>query len=143
MEIPNASLAMVKTGQDGRQYTIETDVLDIVKQIKEIDPRLNVKYNELAGYFVITEMCLDGVERRVTTTTALDQRVLEHLRKIGSDSWDVGRELDRADARFKATKDDEFNETMGENAEHLAHALRKDLGVQNRIVVPGGINGHQ
>lgn len=138
MQIPNASLIQVKTGRDGRQYTIEQDTLDIVKRIKEIDPRLSVSYNEFGGYFVISELCLDGTERLVTTITELDGRILDHLRKIGSDSWDIGKELERAEDEAHAAQQYAFSEEMGDKSEQLAHALRKDLNVQNKIIVPAG-----
>jgi hypothetical protein len=138
MEIPHASLIQVKTGRDGKTITIEQDVLDIVKQIKEIDPRLSVHWNEFGGYFVIIEHCLDGAERLVTTVLELDNRILDHLRKIGSTDWDVGKELEKAEDAAYAAKEYAFSEEMGDKAEHLAHAIKKDLNVENKIFVPAG-----
>lgn len=141
MEIPSATLTQVRTGRDGKQYTIEEDTLDIVKQIKEIDPHLSVFWNEWGSYFVVIENCLDGAERLVTTTRELDGRILEHLRKIGSDSWrmSIGKELERAEDEAHAAQDHAFGEKMGDNAEHLAHAVKKDLSVQNKAFVPKDI----
>ena len=140
MEIPNASLVQVRTGRDGQQITIEQDVLDIAKRIKEIDPRLSVHWNEFGGYFVIIEHCLDGAERLVTTVQELDQRILDHLRKIGSDGWDVGKELERAENEAHAAHDYAFGEQMGEGSEKLAHAIKKDLGDQSKVFIPAGFS---
>lgn len=138
MELRHASIALVQKAKNGQKITVEQDVLDVVGQVKEIDPNLSVHWDE-AGYFEIKELCPDGKERLVTTTLELDQRLLEHLRMISSPGWDVGREIDRAEALRDRELDHAYHERVGPLGEKAAHALRKDLQAKNRIFLPRGV----
>lgn len=140
MDIQHASLAQVRKGRDGRQVLIEGDVLDIVSQVKHIDPRLSVHWNEYGEYFVVTETSpTDGRERLVTTVLELDQNLVRHLERLGSAEYDYVAEVERKDDKAKADKKWKFAQEIGETGERLAHALRKDLQAQNRIFIPQSI----
>lgn len=136
MKIEHASLLQVQKGLGGKKVLIENDVLDVVKQLQEISPDLFVNYIEQGDYFAIVENCPDGVERLVTTVKDLTPAVVEHIRKIGSDSWDAVAEMERTDDAASANKKHEFGERVGEIGERLHHALRKDFQAQDKIWVP-------
>src|SRR5438128_1166205 len=143
MEIEHASLAMVQTGRNGERVLIENDVLDIVKQLKEISKDLYVRWNERGEYFVIYEMCKDGTERLVTTCMELDQRLVDHMRKIGSEGWNRNliKEMERAEDEDIKNRKHAFAQKTGEIAERLHHALRKDREIQNKVHLSGRDNG--
>lgn len=139
MELQYASITQVRQGKGGREVVIEDDVMDVVRQIKEISLALSVHWNDDGEYFQIKERCADGKDRLVLTTQELDQRLLAHLRKIGSPGWNAGREMERhEDAREKAL-DHAFHEKVGPIGERAAWAVRKDLEAQNRIFLPRGV----
>jgi hypothetical protein len=136
VEIQHATLAQVRDGRDGKRVLVEEDVLDIARQIRQIDPSLDVYWNEYGEHFVITETLKDGTEKLVTTALELDQRLIAHLRMLIHPDYDYGREIDRMDDQAEKDKDHEFAEQVGPLGEKLAHALRKDLQVKSRIYVP-------
>jgi hypothetical protein len=80
-------LHAVKTWYDQRVgvVSVEDDVLSIVRQVREIDPRIHIYYNEQTGKYDLVEHCLDGVERLIFSVSELDPRVLSRLRE--GDSW--------------------------------------------------------
>ncbi len=142
MELRYASIDQVRKGKGGREVHIDagSDVFDMVRQIKEIDPKLSVHWNDDGEYFEIRELCADLKERLVLTSLELDQRLLEHLRKIGSPDWNVADEIDRHEAQREAKIDHATHERVGEIGEQMAHALRKDLQHKGRIFLPRGVN---
>lgn len=135
MQIPHASILQFRTGRDGKRVVVDSDVLDIAKQIRAIGP-LDVVWNEYGEYYTIIEHCADGRERLVTTTTELDQRVVDRLMMISHTDYDYKKEMDRMDKEADKAKDHRFNEEIGEHGEKLRHALRKDLQVQSTVYVP-------
>ena len=138
MEITPASIAQVRKGRDGRSVVIEDDVLDIARRIKEIDPSLLLRWNELGEYFVVAQIIGDE-EKLVTTTTELDERLIHRLKHIAHASYDVGKEAERIDKQADKEAEHRFRERVGEAGEVAAHALRKDLQDQTRIIVPKGV----
>jgi hypothetical protein len=136
MDLQPASIAQVRQGKH-RRITVEADVGNVVKQIREIDPRLGVIWDDDGEFFAVVEQ--DGLKQRIVLTALeLDHRVLERLREISSPDYDYVAEMDRMDAVADREKDHRFSEEVGENAELMAHALRKDLGAkyQGKIFVP-------
>lgn len=121
---------------DGCLIAIEDDVLDVVRRLKEISPRLNVRFNEIGEYFVIYELCEDGTERLVTTVKELDGRLISHFEMLASESWDAVQEMDRMDDQAEKDKKARFVEKVGEVGERLHHAIRADLECKDRIWVP-------
>lgn len=140
MEIQRANLSQVRAGRGGRleEIRVGDDVLDIARQLQEVSPALRLRFNERGGYFVVYEIAKDGSEKLVTTCQELDQRLVEHVRRIGSAGWRVGAEMDRAEEDRKRREDHEWRERVGPLAERLAFAVRKDLEAKNKIFVPGG-----
>lgn len=139
MDIEHASLACVQRGIKGELITIEDDVLDVARRLKEIHPSLHVYWNEQGEYFVIYELCDDGRERVVTTVKELDPRLIAHFEQLASESWNVVAEIDRMDAQADRDKEHAFAERVGEIGERLHHALRKDYEVRDRIYLPSGV----
>lgn len=107
--------------------SIDGDLLDIIGQIKDLDPRLSVQWSVQGEYFQILERMPDGHDEMVFTTLALDQQVLDRLRLIASVDYDYVKELDRVDAQVDRDADHRFGEQAGEAGERLAHALRRDV----------------
>jgi len=69
----------------GSVIELEDDVQSVVRQVKEIDPRLHVFYNEQTNGFDIVEHCLDGAQRLVFSVKELDARVVSRLHE--GDTW--------------------------------------------------------
>ena len=127
MDIQPADLSQVVRARDGNMVLIEDDVLDIAKQLHEIDPRLRVHWSEVSEHFAVYTS-ENEEEHLVTTCQELDQRLVNRIREIAHPSYNYGEELDRIEAKQKAESEQQFSETVGELAERLAHALRSDLG---------------
>ena len=127
-------MAQVRQGKK-RRITVEADVGSVVKQIQEIDPRLGVLWDDDGEFFLVVEQ--DGSRQRtVLTALELDHRVLQRIKEIASPDYDYVAEMDAIDAEADKEKDARFRNEVGENAEKMAHALRKDLQYQGKIFVP-------
>jgi hypothetical protein len=70
---------------NGQAVEVEEDVLDIVRQLKAIDPRIHVYYNEQSNEFDLVEDCIDGVQRLIFSVEQLDMRVVRRI--LGADHW--------------------------------------------------------
>jgi len=136
MEIPHASFAQVSRGKDGNRVLITEDVGDIAKRLKEVDGNLILVWNERGEYFMVIEKLENGSESIVTTVPELRPDLIEYVRMLGSEDYDVGKEADRIDKEAERQKDHAFSEKIGARGERLAHALHKDLSHKNRIIVP-------
>lgn len=137
MLIEPASLAQVRTGRNGRRILIEEDVLDVARQLRELDESLRVYWNEAGEYFVIVEVLPNGDESLVTTAQELTPALVGHMRQIAKENF--AEELERMDRQADRERDHAFAESVGEHGERAAHALRKDLLFGGRIFVPRGI----
>jgi hypothetical protein len=136
MDIEPASLTQIARGRDGKVVAIDDDVSGIAQQLKEIDPSLRLRYSEAGEYFAV--YCETPQETYlVTTAQELDGRILQRIRKVASGRYDYVAELDALDARAERERERAFSERMGEAHEKLRHGLRKDLGIKNRIILPG------
>ncbi len=134
-----ATLTQVRAGQDGRLIEIDRDVLDICKQIQEIEPSLGVDYNETGEYFRVYQT-IRGEKHTVTTATELTPQLVETIRRLAHPSYDLAGELDRIDDQADRDRQHAFKEKVGEVGEQLYHAMRKDLEVKDRIWLPRSIN---
>lgn len=139
-----ATLAQVRQARNGQLIGVEDDVLGIARDLRDIDASLHLRYAELPDgfddYWVVYRIVehADGSEEEqlVTTAAELDARIVQRVRKIASDGYDLVAELDRLDREREAQREQELHERNGPIAERLFHALRKDLGTQDRIFVP-------
>lgn len=139
MELPHASFDQFVTARDGQRVLVEADVQGVVQQIREIDPHLTVHWNEQGAHFVVIERLENGDEKLVTTALGLDGRLVKRLQWLASPGYDFVRELEAVDAKVEAEKDYQFSERIGEHAEPLAHAIRKDFSDKSKIVLPRGV----
>jgi hypothetical protein len=130
-------LVVVRKGREGRMVEIAADVQNIAAEIKRVDPRLGVQYNELSEQFRIYELGRDGKRRTVMWVRELTADIPEHLRRLATQ--DYVREMDRRDARADRDRDHRLHELLGPIGEKLAHAARKDRQVKNKIYVPGWV----
>ncbi len=135
MEITPASFAQVHMGRDGRRITIEEDVGNVAKRIKEINPRLGLQWNERGEFFTVVETDERGDERLVLTAQECDERIVKRVEEIAHPGYDYLGEIDRMDAQAEKDKDHRFHEQTGEIGERLAHALRKDLEHKGKAFV--------
>lgn len=137
MDIQPASLAQVQTGRDGRRVLVDDDVAGVARKIREISPRLSLRWNERGEFFEVIED--DGrTERRVTTALECDDRLVARIMRIAHPSYDLVADMERTDLAAERAEEHAFSERTGEIAERLAHAVRKDLN-PGKIIVPKGI----
>lgn len=140
-----ADLEQVLMGADGQFIHIDAEVNEIAAQLKALDSRLHVRYSESGGYFVIysrEEHEPEGTGHAILYPEELDGRVVKEIERVlwknRQPGYSYAAELEEKEAADKKQRDYEFSEALGESAERLAHALRKDLNMdKHRIVVPG------
>lgn len=147
-EIVPASIEQIKAGRDGKMHLITEDAGGIAKRLLEIDSRLHLRYSEKGEYYVVyarEENEPEGSGYMVATYQELDARIIKDLERIKwlnqQPDYSYADELETKHELAKAAQDYEFSQKIGENAEKLAFALRKDLGYdKSRIIVPGKSN---
>lgn len=147
MEIQPASLPKIETGRGGRVVFIDDDALDIAKELAKIDlpedyGSLRLGWNEFGEYFVVVQVMPSGEEQLVTVwdpelNGQVDYRLIERVKKVIHPSYDIAKELEKIDKAAEKAADRKFQEQVGDYAERLASAVRKDIGATNRIFVPG------
>lgn len=133
MELEPASLDQIKRGKDGKMIVIENDVGGIVSQIKAINDSLHVRWSDAGEYFVVYHEYPSGKQELLTTALELDGRLVKRIEKVTSGSYDYLAEIDKLEAAREAETDAKLKEQIGEFGERLAHALRKDLGVNSDV----------
>lgn len=142
-EIQPASINQIYQGKGGKIVEIDGDTGDFAKQLKEIDPSLCLRWSEAGEYFAVyarDEHHLEGDGYLVATYQELDARILEDIRRIKWENQRAGYsfadEIEKAEAAAQKQFDHEQREKIGEGAEELAFALRKELGYdKHRIAV--------
>jgi hypothetical protein len=135
-EIEPASLEQVKRGRNGKLHLITEDAGGIAKRLKEIDSRLHLRYSERGEYYVVyarEEDDLPGTGYMVATYQELDARIIKDIERVRwlneQPDYSYADELEKKNAEAEAARDYAFSQKIGENAEKLAWALRKDLGL--------------
>jgi hypothetical protein len=136
MDIEPANHEQVVKANDEDYVVIEQDLSEVVKELKEIDPRLGVRYNGVQKFYALyAKENIKGkeVEYLVSTFKKLDKRVVNRVREILSPSYDYVAELEKQEDQAKKDHEHKLHEQMGENAERLAFAIRKDLGIKDKM----------
>jgi len=149
-------LHAIKTWYDQRMgvVVVQDDVLGIVHQIREIDPRIHVFYNEQSSQFDLVEHCLDGVQRLIFSVPELDARVISRLRE--GDSWlgetpqyvvpdedDFLAKVEADQEKIQADQDEESMEKIRDAGERLAWALDvAGVGYHDSILVTKDVSDH-
>jgi hypothetical protein len=139
-EIQSATIDQFRQGQDGKIHVIDADAGGVVARMKRIDKNLNLRYSEKGDYYVVYYEAEDGKQELVATYQQLDHRLAEDLErlehKIKQPGYDYAAELDEMDAKADVEANYRHREAIGESAEKLAYAIRKDLHMDGgRITV--------
>lgn len=95
--------------------------------MREIHDSLRLAWNEFGEYFVVYQQLDDGTEHMVTTAQTADARLVKRIQKIASSQYNFPEEVDRLDKQAKKEADYKFSQQIGEIAERVAHAVRKDM----------------
>jgi hypothetical protein len=147
LEPPRASLGELQLTNRMEMIRVEADVLGVVEHLKRIDPGLELLFDKRQEVYVLywvgwrekdghAELCED----MIGAYRALDQRLIRLIERVdreGRGKTDLATELDRLDAQADRERDRVFSEQVGQQAERLRHALRADLGIQDRAFIPG------
>ena len=136
MEIQPLSIDQFQRDKDGKQVLIQSDVGNVAIDLQKLDKRLVLRVTESGGFVVFRrEQRPNGAvkEELVTTATELDQRIVKRVEKIMSERYDLAGELDRLDIEAEKAIDYKRTEEISIAGERLAHALRKDLGVESDV----------
>jgi hypothetical protein len=148
LEPPRASLDQLQLTNRLEMIRVERDVLGVVERLRRIDPGLKLLFDKRQNIFLLYHEGLNErgemVESFVGAYTELDQRLVNLIERIDRDGrgrHDLQRELDRLereqDALFEAAR----AQRLGDSAERLAHALRRDLGLGTPAVHMSGSKG--
>lgn len=146
-EIEPATIEQIRRGKDGKMHVITEDAGGIAQRLKEIDPRLHLRYSELGEYYVVYAREPhepEGTGYMVATYQVLDGRIVKDIERIKwlneQPTYSFADELEKKNEEAEAKRDADFSAKIAENAEELAWAIRKDLGDQSRITVSKNIS---
>lgn len=131
VDVQPGSIAQVHRSLRGVNVAIADDVQGIAQDLLDISPDLRLTYNPHEAVWIVwQEIPLpDGAtkEHLVTTTVELDKRLVNVVRRCCSESYRLADELEAAEARADRENEHKRMEILGDAAEKLDHALRKDL----------------
>jgi hypothetical protein len=155
MRIQPASVEQVVRANDGRYVLIDADVSTIAADLQKIDPGLKVRFAENGNppFWAIYHESADGRSTQLILTqqahmtrsgtwAGLDQRIVDRVRYIdarGTSGYDFAKEIERETLARPKRASEQFAERVGDGAERMAHAVRKDLGLgsyKGRVFVP-------
>lgn len=144
-EIAPATIEQVRAGRGGKMHVLTEDAGGVAEGLRHLDSRLALRYSESGGYYCVYARephMQEGEGWLVKTYEECDQRIVKDVEKIlhrwNQPGFSFADEMDKAQAAAEKAKDDEFKERIAEKAEHLAWALRGELGANDhRIFVPG------
>lgn len=133
MNIDSTSLPSVQRGRRGIVVFVDDDALGVAKELGEMQfpegyGHLRLAWNEFREEFIVVQVKPDGEEHFVTRAERADGRLVKRVREITHPSYDFGAELERIDRAADREHERKFQEAVGEKAERLAHAIRKDTG---------------
>lgn len=133
MEIEPATVEQIKIARDGRLVTISDDVGNVARDLRALHPTLRLRHSESAGHFIVYQEIekSDGeiIQHLVTTAQQCDQRLVRRVAQIIHPSYDLHKELDKVEAESWEKIEDEMDEWIEDQGDCLAHAMRKDLGI--------------
>jgi len=144
MYVENAPLPNIQKGRRGVLVFIDDDALSVSKQLEEMKfpegyGKLRLAWNEFREEFVVVQVKDDGSEHIVTTAKQADGRLIDRVRRITHPSYNFAKELEAIDAAADKKRDYEFRQQVGDYAERIAHAIRKDIQAKNKVFLPNGI----
>lgn len=133
-----------------RQVIVDADSCSVVKELKEIDKTLNVRFVDgpepfFAVYQDITHPDGRREQHMVTTAQAyptsfgtyagLDGRVVDRIREITHSSYDFAKEAEKNRREYTERERRQKEDYIGQLGEQAAHALRKDLGLKTKAFI--------
>ena len=134
-EIEPASIEQIRQGRDGKFHVITEDAGGIAERLREIDPRLHLRYSEVGEYYVVyarEENDPPGTGYLVATYQELDGRIIKDIERIKwlnqQPDYSYADQLEEKHELARAAQEYEFSQKIAENAERLAFAMRQDLG---------------
>lgn len=146
-EIEPATIEQIRRGRDGKLHLITEDAGGIAQRLKEIDPRLHLRYSEAGEYYVVyarEKNEPEGTGYMVATYQELDGRIIKDIERIKwlneRPGYSFADELEKKNAEAEAKREADFSEQIKMNAEELAFAMRKDLGMKTKITVSKDIS---
>lgn len=114
----------------GRIITYQEDVLGVKREIEQRWAGLvSVFFDTDMEVWVIVEHCQDGTDRVAFTTGVLSQATIDKIHRCDQDSRsfvDPEGAYQQADREEEREKDWNLSERVGEVAERMYHALRRD-----------------
>lgn len=148
MNVEPAHINQIRKARDGRWLEVDADVGNVAADLKRIDAGFKVRFAEAGGCWVVYHEHHDGCPHNGTggagstylvltaqahqtnsgSWAGLDQRVVREVERMGHASYDYAREVEVQNRRAEKARDDKAREKIREDGEHLAHALRKDMG---------------
>lgn len=144
--------------KDGRTYAVDNDVLGVAKDLFALSTsiawrypealedslQLRLRYSVSSELFVVyvEYMTNNGLQQQlVAAAPECDGRLFKRVEEIAHPSYNFIDDMDKSDMEKQREIDHRFNETMGELAEHLAHAVKKDMGIFFKSFIPKDIDG--
>lgn len=143
-EIEAATVEQVRQGSDGTLHLIDADAGGVVAGLKRIDENLNLRYSDAGNYYVVYYEKEPGQKELVGTYQHLDSRIVKDVERINWENlrpgYSFADELDRLDKEAEKAFNHRQREAIGESAERLAHAMRKDLNMtDHRAFISRGV----
>lgn len=126
LDIKPASVAEVQRMFTGHTVVVTEDVQNVASDLAELGP-FHLHYDPLQDIYVVMQRMPDGSEQLVTSAQECDQRIVHRVREVTAPGYDIAAEVEKVEKARAKADEHAFNEAVGEKAERLAHALRKDL----------------
>lgn len=122
---------------------IDNDVQGVANALHHIDHHISLRFSETGNYFVVywkPDGWDDGQGYQITTAQDLDHRIVKSVEdiyaKCKQPGYSFAKELEQAEDEAKAEEEHRQDEERGAMLEKLAHAMRKDLGLdKSRVAV--------
>ena len=155
MDVEPAHISQIQVGEDGKVYEIDADSSTVAADLQAIDKGLKVRFLPSGECFIVRHehhpgcphngsggpgssylvSTVQAYQGRTGVWTGLDQRLVDRIRYIdphGRSGYDYARQLEQNRIRLEEERRKQREEQIGEMGEHMAHALRKDLGLRYR-----------
>ena len=158
-QIRPARMLQVQEAWDHGFDVLEPDVGGVVEALQRLNPmfgvRLGTRHHERAwvifrkhchahpDYETDCPDCKMGQQRTFVTSRqafqngsgtweGLTHEVVRHLERVGSESYNFAKEVERQNTRAVLLADQLREGAFAEHGEELAHAIRRDLGTRYR-----------
>lgn len=146
LEPPRATLEQAQLALSNRLelVKVERDVWHVVETLRRIDPGLQMFFDKNQQIFVLfwkglreKDGRLDLCEDFIGAYTELDQRLVNLIERIdghGRGRYDLQRELDRLQESKDREHEWEQAQLVGDAADRMRHAIRRDLALEGSSV---------